>query len=200
VVDGADPAFDRPAKPIGAHMEETDARRLAAQFGWTVKEDAGRGWRRVVASPLPQRIVELEVIRGLVAEGTIVIACGGGGIPVREDAQGELQGVEAVVDKDLASSLLARGLGASTFVVATGVAQVAVDYGKPAQRWLGRVSAAELRRHDAEGQFPAGSMGPKIAAVLAFLAPGGERRAIITDAPSLGRALRGEAGTQVAPG
>ena len=200
VVDGADPAFANPTKPIGAHMEEADAQRLAKQFGWAVKEDSGRGWRRVVASPLPQRIVELDLIRTLVAEGTIVIACGGGGIPVLEDAKGELQGVEAVIDTDFASSLLARDLDASTFVVSTGVEKVAVDFGKPAQRWLERVTVSELKRHDAAGQFPKGSMGPKIAAVIAFMGERADRRAIITDPPSLGRAVCGEAGTQVVPG
>jgi carbamate kinase len=200
LVDRDDPALANPAKPIGAYMEEDVARSLAKDFGWVVKEDAGRGWRRVVGSPKPRRIIELDVIRSLAGEGCIVIACGGGGIPVVENADGSLEGLEAVIDKDFASALLAHELGADLFVVSTAVEKVAIHFGKPEQRWLDRISLAEARRLLAEGHFPAGSMGPKIEAIASFLGHGGERRAIITNPPNLGRALAGETGTHITPG
>ncbi len=199
LVDANDPAFGNATKPIGGYMTEDVAKALAQDFGWTVKEDAGRGWRRVVPSPMPKRIVERDMIEALIDQGYIVIACGGGGIPVLEDERGELQGLEAVIDKDFASSLLARDLQAELFVVSTGVERVAVDFGKPNQRWLDRVNLDEARRYLAEGQFPRGSMGPKIEAVLAFLEGGGQR-ALITNPPNLGRALRYETGTHVTVG
>jgi carbamate kinase len=199
LVDANDPAFGSPTKPIGGYMSEDVANALAQDFGWTVKEDAGRGWRRVVPSPMPKRIVERDMIEALIDQGYIVIACGGGGIPVLEDERGELQGLEAVIDKDFASSLLARDLQAELFVVSTGVERVAVDFGKPHQRWLDRINLDEARRYLAEGQFPRGSMGPKIEAVLAFLEGGGQR-ALITNPTSLGRALRYETGTHVTVG
>jgi len=198
LVDPNDPAFRNPTKPIGAHMTEDVAKSLAEDFGWVVKEDAGRGWRRVVASPMPQKIIEHDIIEALIDLGYIVIACGGGGIPVLRDAQGDLQGLEAVIDKDFASSLLARDLGAELFVVSTGVEKVAVDFGKPAQRWLERVTLAEVRKYLAEGQFPKGSMGPKIEAIISFL-EGGGTRALITNPPNLGRALSGATGTHIVP-
>jgi len=197
LVDPDDPAFKAPAKPIGGYMDEATAHSLAAELGWTVREDAGRGWRRVVASPQPRRILELDAIRSLIAHGYIVVACGGGGIPVREDEHGALHGVEAVIDKDIASSLLARDLHAELFVISTAVEKVAIHFNQPDQRWLDRVTVAELRRYVAEEHFAGGSMGPKIEAVLSFLEgrPGG--RAIITDAPNLGRALTGATGTHI---
>jgi carbamate kinase len=198
LVDPGDPAFRNPTKPIGAHMTEDVAKSLANDLGWIVQEDAGRGWRRVVASPRPQRIVERDIIEALIDLGYIVIACGGGGIPVLRDAQGDLQGLEAVIDKDFASSLLARDLGAELFVVSTGVEKVAVDFGKPTQRWLERITLAEARKYLAEGQFPKGSMGPKIEAIIAFL-EGGGTRALITNPPNLGRALSGATGTHIEP-
>ena len=198
LVDPGDPAFRNPTKPIGAHMTEDVAKSLAGDFGWVVREDAGRGWRRVVASPMPQQIIERDIIEALVDLGYIVIACGGGGIPVLRDAQGDLQGLEAVIDKDFASSLLARDLGAELFVVSTGVEKVAVDFGKPAQRWLERITLAEARKYLAEGQFPKGSMGPKIEAIISFL-EGGGTRALITNPPNLGRALSGATGTHIVP-
>jgi carbamate kinase len=198
LVDPGDPAFRNPTKPIGAHMTEDVAKSLAEDFGWVVKEDAGRGWRRVVASPMPQQIVERDIIEALVDQGYIVIACGGGGIPVLRDAQGDLQGLEAVIDKDFASSLLARDLGAELFVVSTGVEKVAVDFGKPTQRWLERITLADVRKYFAEGQFPKGSMGPKIEAIISFL-EGGGTRALITNPPNLGRALSGATGTHIVP-
>jgi carbamate kinase len=198
LVDPNDPAFQNPTKPIGAHMSEDIARSLASDFGWTVKEDAGRGWRRVVASPMPKKIVELDIIDSLIDLGYIVIACGGGGIPVVQDASGDLQGLEAVIDKDFASSLLARDVGAELFVVSTGVEKVAINFGKPDQRWLDRMTLAEAQRYLSEGQFPRGSMGPKIEAISSFL-QGGGTRALITNPPNLGRALSGTTGTHVVP-
>jgi len=196
VVDRNDPAFSNPTKPIGSHMDEGRAKRLAAKYRWTVREDAGRGWRRVVPSPRPQAIVETDVIRALVKEGFVVVACGGGGIPVIEDENGDLQGVEAVIDKDLASSLLARSLGADALVLPTGVEKVALDFNQPTQRWLDRMTLAEARRHQADAQFDAGSMGPKIAALIDFVGGGG-RLGLITNPPNVARALRGEAGTRI---
>ena len=196
VVDRADPAFADPSKPIGSHMDEARAKRLAKQYHWTVREDAGRGWRRVVPSPKPQSIVETDVIRHMAGAGYVVVACGGGGIPVIEDERGDLQGVEAVIDKDLASSLLARSLGADALVLPTGVEKVALDYNKPSQRWVDRMSLAEARRHYAEDQFDKGSMGPKIAALIDFIGGGG-KLGLITNAPNLPRALRGETGTRI---
>jgi len=200
LVDRADPALANPTKPVGAHMEQEVAESLAARFGWVVKEDAGRGWRRVVGSPRPKRIVELDIIESLVDQGHIVIACGGGGIPVVEDAQGRLEGLEAVIDKDFASALLAHELDADLFVVSTGVERVAIHFNQPQQRWIDRMTLSEAMRYLEQGHFPKGSMGPKIEAIASFLAPGGARRAIITDPPNLGRALTGATGTHVTPG
>lgn len=204
VVDRDDPAFADPTKPIGSHMEEGRAKDLAAQQGWVVKEDAGRGWRRVVPSPQPRRIVDLEAIGHLARSGYLVIGCGGGGIPVVENAAGDLVGVEAVIDKDLASSLLARTVGADLFLVSTGVERVAIDFGKPGQRWLDRMTLAEAKRYYAEDQFDRGSMGPKIKALIDYIeADGldaGERVGLITDPPNIGRALKGETGTRMARG
>ena len=200
LVDRHDPALANPTKPVGGYMDESTANALAAEFGWAVREEAGRGWRRVVGSPKPKRILELDIIQSLVQQGVIVIACGGGGIPVVEDDTGSLDGLEAVIDKDFASALLAHDLNADLFVVSTGVEKVAIDFRKPSERCLDRMTVTEARAYMAEGQFPAGSMGPKIEAIISFLAPGGRRRAIITNPPSLGRALAGETGTQVLPG
>jgi len=197
LVDPQDPAFQEPTKPIGAYMEQSIAESLAADFGWTVKEDAGRGWRRVVPSPLPRRIVELDLIKSMIEQGHIVVACGGGGIPVLEDPRGELQGLEAVIDKDLASSLLARDLQAQLFVISTAVEKVAIHFNQPNEQWLDRISLAELRRYVADGHFAKGSMGPKIDAVISFLEGAPQGRAIITNPPNLGRALTGAAGTHI---
>ena len=196
IVDRNDPAFANPLKPIGSHMDEARAKELAAKYRWTVREDAGRGWRRVVPSPKPQSIVETDVIRTLAREGYVVVACGGGGIPVVEDEKGDLQGVEAVIDKDLASSLLARSMEADTLVLPTGVEKVALDFNKPTQRWLERMTLAEARQHHADGQFDPGSMGPKVTALIDFVGGGGAL-GLITNPPSLARALRGETGTRV---
>ena len=196
LVDRNDPAFANPTKPIGSHMDEARAKQLAKKYHWTVREDAGRGWRRVVPSPRPRAIFETRAIKALAAEGYVVVACGGGGIPVIEDENGELRGVEAVIDKDLASSLLARSMEADILVLPTGVEKVALDFNKPTQRWLDRMTLAEARRHQADDQFDPGSMGPKIAALVDFVGGGG-RMGLITNPPNLSRALRGETGTRL---
>ena len=194
LVDRNDPAFADPSKPIGSQMDEATARRLAARQGWIVKEDAGRGWRRVVPSPLPKTIIEMAAINLLARSGLVVIACGGGGIPVAEDEEGNLTGVEAVIDKDLASSLLARGIGADLLLVSTGVEKVAINFNRPDRQWLDRMTVAEAKKHFADNQFDRGSMGPKIQAVIEFLEGGGST-GLITNPPNIGRALAGETGT-----
>ena len=194
-VSAADPAFSNPTKPIGSFMGEAEAAQRRAE-GWAVKEEAGRGWRRVVASPAPQRIVELDAIKQLMADGFIVVAVGGGGIPVVADEAGRLRGVPAVIDKDLASALLARSMGADLLLISTGVPRVAVNYGKPDQRDLTRMTLDEARRWLAEGQFPAGSMGPKIEACLSFL-DGGGTAALITCPECIADALTGRSGTWI---
>lgn len=198
LVDSKDPAFADPTKPIGSHMDEERAKALAARQGWTVKEDAGRGWRRVVPSPRPQSIIDYRVIAHLADAGFVVIACGGGGIPVVQDADGTLRGVEAVIDKDLSSSLLARAVGADLLVLATGVERVAIGFNTPRQRWLDRMTLAEARDYDAAEEFDKGSMGPKIKAMIEFLGGGG-KSGLVTTPASLGRALRGETGTVLVP-
>jgi carbamate kinase len=197
-VDADSPAFANPTKPIGAFMDEATARARAAQEGWTIREDAGRGWRRVVPSPEPRAIVEIEAIRALVSAGFIVTAVGGGGIPVTRDSEGQLHGVEAVIDKDYASSLLATELRADQFVITTAVCQVFLDYKKPGERALTRLTVDDARRHLAEGQFGEGSMAPKIRAVIRYIEKGG-RRAVITCPEELEPAIAGRAGTEVVP-
>jgi carbamate kinase len=195
-VDGADPAFMDPTKPIGSAMDEATANKRATDLGWRVKEDPGRGWRRVVPSPRPKTIVDLDVISHLVNADYVVIACGGGGIPVTEDEQGNIRGIEAVIDKDFSSSLLARELRADRLLVATGVERVALDFGKPTQRWLDRLTLAEAKRLYGQNQFDEGSMGPKVLAVIEYLEGGGEE-GIITDPMHLNSALMGQAGTRI---
>ncbi|MEK7866039.1 MAG: carbamate kinase [Planctomycetota bacterium] len=197
-VDADDPAFKKPTKPIGSFMDEATARTRAAAEGWSISEDAGRGWRRVVASPAPKAIVELECIRHLVEAGYVVTAVGGGGIPVVRGADGDLHGVEAVIDKDYASALLASRLEADLFVISTAVERVCLDFKKPTQRAVDRMTAAEARGWLAEGQFGKGSMAPKIEAILQFLDRGG-RRAIVTCPDRLEDALAGRSGTLVTP-
>jgi len=199
LVDIADPAFADPTKPIGSHMDEARAKELALQQGWTVKPDAGRGWRRVVPSPRPKRIVDHAAIGELARAGYFVVACGGGGVPVIEDEAGDLVGVEAVIDKDFASSLLARSIAADLFLVSTGVERVAIDWGKPTQRWLERMTAAEARRHLADDQFDKGSMGPKVQAAVDFVT-GGTGEALITSPEAIPRALAGVTGTRIVDG
>ncbi len=199
VVDRADPAFQKPSKPIGSFMTEAGAKVRADNDGWVVVEDAGRGWRRVVASPIPKRIVEAPVIQTLIKGGIVVVAVGGGGIPVIEDERGDLMGVEAVIDKDFGAALLANMIGADLFVISTAVEKAALNYNKPNQKWLDRLTLAEAKQYFAEGHFAKGSMGPKIQAVISFLERGGQR-ALITDPPNIGRALAGETGTWIVPG
>jgi len=196
-VSADDPAFQSPSKPIGSFMDEAEALRRRDADGWSVREDAGRGWRRVVASPEPIRIVELDAIRSLIESRFVVIAVGGGGIPVVADANGDLTGIAAVIDKDHACSLLARNIGAELFLVTTAVEKVALDFGQPTQRWLDRMTLAEAKEYLAEGtHFLPGSMAPKIEAVVNFL-EGGGGTAIITDPENVERALAGETGTHI---
>ena len=191
-----DPAFAKPSKPIGSFMDAEQADRRQAE-GWDIVEDANRGWRRVVASPQPLRIIELPSIRRLLAAGTVIIAVGGGGIPVVADESGNLHGVAAVIDKDLASALLASEINADLFVISTAVEKVALEFGTPRQRWVDHLTLAEARRYLAEGRhFAAGSMGPKIEAVVSYLERGGQE-ALITDPANLGRALTGQTGTRI---
>ncbi|MCE7948688.1 MAG: carbamate kinase [Chloroflexi bacterium CFX4] len=197
VVRRDDPAFERPDKPIGGFLNEAEARTFEAD-GWQVVEDAGRGWRRVVASPQPTEIVELDAIREMLYKDYVVIACGGGGIPVVRNEKGELRGVYAVIDKDRASSLLATGLGADLFLISTGVPRVAINFNTPEQRFLERITLQEARQYMAEGHFAAGSMKPKVEAVIRFLERGGPS-AVITDPPNLAAALRRENGTWFVP-
>ena len=198
LVDKNDKAFSNPTKPIGSFYTEEEARKHKAESGWILKEDAGRGWRRVVASPQPLRIVEEDTIRLLLEQDVVVIAVGGGGIPVRENEKGDLEGCAAGIDKDLASCLLAKNLKADLFIISTGVDKVAVDFKKPTQRELDKLTIAEAKKYLAEGQFPAGSMGPKIEAAIDFLENGG-KEVIITQPHLLEDAIAGKNGTHLVP-
>lgn len=206
-VDANDPAFVTPTKPIGSHFSRERAEELAGTYGWTVAEDSGRGWRRVVASPSPIAVAESAAIRTLLDAGHLVIAAGGGGIPVARALDGSLARVEAVVDKDATSALLAQELDAAMLVILTAVPQVAVGFGAPRQRWLSTVSADEMRAYLAAGEFPAGSMAPKVEAALAFVEAAGldgdltgvGRCAVITSPEHLVDAVRpdGSTGTRI---
>jgi carbamate kinase len=195
-VDAADPAFLKPSKPIGPFFARDRADAMKKAAGWTMVEDAGRGWRKVVASPKPLAVRNVDVVSSLVNRGYIVIAAGGGGIPVVVPEEGELRGVEAVIDKDYAAAMLAAALSADLFVILTGVERVARDFGKPTETALARLDVATARALLAEGQFPAGSMGPKIDAAIRFVEAGG-REVLITRAESLPAALEGETGTVI---
>ena len=196
VVDENDPAFRNPTKPIGPFYDEAKAKLYEREQGWAVAEDAGRGWRRVVPSPIPREIVEVGAMRTLIKAGFVVVGVGGGGIPVVRDPEGNLRGVEAVIDKDYASGLLASGIEADLFLISTAVEKVYLDYGQASQRALDHMSVDEAREYLREGQFPPGSMGPKIAAVIQFL-EGGGKEAVITSSENLARALRAETGTRI---
>ncbi len=199
LVDRNDKAFENPSKPIGSFMDEPEAKRRANDMGWSVVEDAGRGWRRVVASPLPKEVVELDTVKALISAGVVVITVGGGGIPVIEAGDGAYKGVAAVIDKDYASSLLARAINADLFLISTAVEKVAINFGKANEQWLDRMTLAEAKQYLAEGvHFAKGSMAPKIQAILWYL-EGGGKQALITSPENIGRALRGETGTWIVP-
>lgn len=194
LVDQQDPAFDNPSKPIGPFLSKEEAELRRDTLGWQIREDAGRGWRRLVPSPQPLKVVQRQMIRDAARAGHIVVACGGGGIPIKLDAGNRYTGVEAVIDKDLTSSVLASNIGASLLIILTDVPQVLLDFGKPTERPLGAVTLEELEAYFDAGHFPPGSMGPKVEAVIRFLKAGG-RRAMITNAANLKQAIEGRAGT-----
>ncbi|PYQ30371.1 MAG: carbamate kinase [Acidobacteria bacterium] len=195
-VDPNDPAFKRPTKPIGPFFNRFRAEALERDHGWTMREDAGRGWRHVVPSPKPLRILNLKTIARMLESSAVVIAAGGGGIPVVRGRDHQWRGIEAVIDKDYASALLAADLNADLFLVLTGVNKVALDFGKPTQRTIDRLSVEEAERYLAEGQFPAGSMGPKIEAAIQFVRAT-KKQVLITDVEVLREALEGREGTVV---
>ncbi len=199
LVDKNDKAFQNPSKPIGGFMDEMDAKRREKELSWSVVEDAGRGWRRVVASPLPKEVVELDSVKALIDAGSVVITVGGGGIPVIDKGQGEYVGTAAVIDKDYASSLLARLIKADLLLISTAVEKVALNFGKPEQKWIDRMTLAEAKQYLVEGtHFAKGSMAPKIQAIIWFLEAGG-KQALITNPENIGRALKGETGTWIVP-
>jgi len=198
-VDVNDPAFKRPTKPIGPFFTRYRAEALERDLGWTMREDSGRGWRHVVPSPRPLRILNMKTISRMIGEASVVIAAGGGGIPVVRGRDGQWRGIEAVIDKDYASALLAGELRADLFIILTGVNKVAIDFGKPSQQDVDRMTVAEAETHLASGQFPAGSMGPKIEASVQFVHATG-KQVIITDVDHLRDALEGREGTIIASG
>jgi carbamate kinase len=198
LVDREDPAFENPSKPIGSFMDEPTAIQRSEEDGWAVVEDAGRGWRRVVPSPIPIRIVEKDAIQSLINQGFVVVAVGGGGIPVVEGDHGELVGVEAVIDKDFASALLATDIDADLFLISTAVEKVALNFNKPNQQRLDRISLAEAKQYLTEGHFAKGSMEPKIRAIIDYLEAGG-KEALVTNPENIERALAGETGTRIVP-
>jgi carbamate kinase len=196
LVDGNDPAFNNPSKPIGSFMTEEEAKVKEKESGWNVLEDAGRGYRRVVPSPLPVEIIELEAIKLLINHGYIVLAAGGGGVAVMRNEQGDLEGLEAIIDKDKASSLLARNIGARTLIISTSVDEIYLNFGEKNQKAIRDVSLPEIKKYLKEGHFKPGSMKPKIEATIEFLEGGGEK-AIITSPENLLKAFEGEAGTTI---
>jgi carbamate kinase len=196
VVEASDPAFANPTKPIGPFYTEPESNKLAAERGWKLAQDAGRGWRRVVASPKPLRIVEAAAIRRIAESGIVVIAAGGGGVPVVQDDDGTLHGVDAVVDKDRASAVLAREIGAKRMIILTSVDSVYLDYGRQGERRIERMGVDEAIMQLAAGQFPPGSMGPKVEASIGFLNDGG-KEVIITSPEKLEDALDGKSGTLI---
>lgn len=199
LVDRKDPAFENPAKPIGSFMDEPTAIQRRNDEGWSVVEDAGRGWRRVVPSPFPVRIIQRDAILSLIKAGFVVIGVGGGGIPVVEDENGNLIGVEAVIDKDFASALLALSIEADLFLISTAIEKVALNFNKPDQRWLDNVTLADAKRYLAEGHFAKGSMEPKVQSIISYL-EGGGNQAIVTTPENIGKALAGETGTHFSQG
>ena len=198
LIDRHDPAMQHPSKPIGSFYKEEEARLKMAQEGWSMVEDAGRGWRRVVPSPIPQEVIEQEAIETLISNGFIVVAVGGGGIPVVRDDEGNLSGVEGVIDKDLASSLLASKLHADLLLISTAVEKASLNFKKPDQRDLDTITLSEAKRYYDEGHFAKGSMGPKVRAIINYLEQGG-RSALITMPETIGKALAGQTGTWIVP-
>ncbi len=199
LVDKEDKAFKNPTKPIGGFMDEVEAKKRETDLGWNVVEDSGRGWRRVVASPIPQEVVELPSVKALLDAGHVVITVGGGGIPVIKE-NGNLKGTAAVIDKDYASSLLAREINADLFIISTAVEKVALNFGKPDEKWLDKMTLSEAKAYLAEGShFAKGSMAPKIQAIIWYMEAGG-KQALITNPENIGRALKGETGTWITPG
>jgi carbamate kinase len=198
VVDQNDPSFQNPTKPIGGFMEEAEARERAEKERWMVVDDAGRGWRRVVPSPIPQEIVELDAVRELLKAGIVTITVGGGGIPVIRNEEGDLEGTAAVIDKDYASSLLARSVGADLFLISTAVEKVYLNFNKPDQKAIDVMTISEAKQYMEEGHFAKGSMLPKIQAIIWFLEAGG-KKAIVTNPENMARALAGETGTIILP-
>jgi carbamate kinase len=196
-VRGDDPAFENPSKPIGSFLDEDIARQRMAN-GQTFVEDSGRGWRQVVPSPKPESIIEVDAIKTLIDRGFIVVAVGGGGIPVIEREDGDLRGIEAVIDKDFASGLLANLINADLLLISTAVEKVAINFNKPNQEWLDQMTVADAERFIAEGHFAPGSMLPKVQAIVKFIKEGG-RKSLITDPPNIKRALDGETGTWILP-
>jgi carbamate kinase len=197
-VDPDDKAFKDPTKPVGYFYTENEAMKLAKEMGWNMKEDAGRGWRQVVPSPEPKHVCDISLIKALFEIGTIVIAGGGGGVPVIRHEHGIRSGVEAVIDKDLTSALMANVIGIETIMILTAVSKVAINFGKPDQRELDEVTVSEITALQAEGHFPEGSMGPKVEAAIRFI-KGGGKRAIIAHLDEALPALKGETGTHVVP-
>lgn len=198
LVDRNDPGFKNPTKGIGGFTTK-DKAEVFEKEGWTVREDAGRGWRRMIASPIPLKIIEIDAIKNLIASGFIVTAVGGGGIPVIEDENGALKGVYAVIDKDRASSLLASELAADLLLISTAVEKVAINFNKPDQKWLDRMTLSEAKKYYAEGHFLSGSMGPKIEAIIAYLQANPQGKGLITDPPHIAAALEGKTGTWILP-
>ena len=197
-VDVNDPAFKRPTKPIGPFFTRYRAEALERDLGWTMKEDSGRGWRHVVPSPRPLRILNVNTVARMLESAAVVVAAGGGGIPVVKGRDGQWRGIEAVIDKDYASAKLAADLNADLFIILTGVPKVALDFGKPTQRYVERLTIAEAEKHLADGQFPAGSMGPKIDSALQFV-KATNKQVLITDVDVLREALQGKDGTTIQP-
>ncbi len=200
-VDASDPAFSNPTKPVGKFFSEAEAAEMASKTGWYFAEDSGRGWRRMVASPKPKKILDLKTIDALLDAGVIPIACGGGGVPVLHGDNGHWTGVAAVIDKDLTSAMLAAHLHADALIMLTGVEQVALDFNKPTQRPLDHMTLAQARQYTADGQFPPGSMGPKIEAAISYLEElpnaNHDGEVIITSLERAFDALMGRAGTHI---
>jgi carbamate kinase len=196
LVDRNDPGFKNPTKGIGGFTSQDKAEQFVRE-GWIVKEDAGRGWRRMIASPIPLRIVEIGAIKTLIDNGFVVVGVGGGGIPVIQDEQGMLQGVYAVIDKDRASALLASDLRVDLFLISTAVEKVAINFNKPNQQWLDKLTLSEAKKYYAEGHFLSGSMGPKIEAMIAFMEANPKGKGLITDPPHIVDALNGKTGTWI---